>query len=581
MKRKLLASVIGFALISGSSAFAAGVTDAMIEADGKNGKDVLTWGMGQNGQRFSTLTQINTKNISKLVPAWSFSFGGEKQRGQESQPLIHNGKMFVTASYSRIYAVDSKTGKKLWKYEHRLPDGIMPCCDVINRGAALYDNLVIFATLDAQLVALDQDSGNVVWKEKIDDYAAGYSASAAPLIAKGLLLTGVSGGEFGVIGRVEARDPKTGKMVWVRPVVEGHMGYKYDANGKATENGVSGTTNKTWPGELWKSGGASTWLGGTYDTSTGMAYFGTGNPAPWNSHLRPGDNLFSTATVAIDVATGQIKWHYQNTPNDGWDYDGVNEFITFDMDGKRMGGKADRNGFFYVNDAKTGKLENAFPFVKKITWATGIDLKTGRPNFVPENRPGDPTKGADGKKGQSVFSAPSFLGGKNQMPMAYSPKTGLFYVPANEWGMEIWNEPVSYKKGAAYLGAGFTIKPLNDDYIGALRAIDPKTGKIVWENKNSAPLWGGVMTTAGDLVFYGTPEGYLKALDAKTGKELWKFQTGSGVVAPPISWEDGGEQYVAVVSGWGGAVPLWGGEVAKKVNFLEQGGSVWVFKLSK
>ncbi len=580
MKRKLLASTIGMALITGSSAFAAGVTDAMIENDAKSTNDVLSWGMGQQGQRFSPLTKINTGNVAKLVPAWSFSFGGEKQRGQESQPLIHNGKMFVTASYSRIYAMDSKSGKKLWKYEHRLPDGIMPCCDVINRGAALFDNLVIFATLDAQIVALNQDTGAVVWKEKIDDYAAGYSASAAPLIAGGLLLTGVSGGEFGVIGRVEARDPKTGKMVWVRPVVEGHMGYKYE-NGKQVENGISGTTNKTWPGDLWKSGGATTWLGGTYDPSTGLAYFGTGNPAPWNSHLRPGDNLFSTSTVAIDIKSGKIAWHYQRTPNDGWDYDGVNEFITFDMNGKRMGAAADRNGFFYVNDAKTGKLENAFPFVNKITWATGIDLKTGRPNYVPENRPGDPTKGPDGKKGNVVFSAPSFLGGKNQMPMAYSPKTGLFYVPANEWGMEIWNEPVTYKKGAAYLGAGFTIKPLNDDYIGAMRAVDPKSGKIVWELKNNAPLWGGVMATAGDLVFYGVPEGYLKAVDAKSGKELWQFQTGSGIVAPPITWEEGGEQYVAVVSGWGGAVPLWGGEVAKKVNFLEQGGSVWVFKLAK
>ncbi len=580
MKRKLLASVIGMALITGSSAFAAGVTDAMIENDAKSTSDVLSWGMGTQGQRYSTLNQINTNNVSKLVPVWSFSFGGEKQRGQESQPVIHNGKMFVTASYSRIFAIDSKTGKKLWKYEHRLPDGIMPCCDVINRGAALYDNLVIFATLDAQIVALNQDTGAVVWKEKIDDYAAGYSASAAPIVAGGLLLTGVSGGEFGVIGRVEARDPKTGKMVWVRPTVEGHMGYKYE-NGKAVENGISGTTNKTWPGELWKAGGATTWLGGTYDASTGLAYFGTGNPAPWNSHLRPGDNLFSTATVAIDVKTGKIVWHYQKTPNDGWDYDGVNEFVTFDMNGKRMGASADRNGFFYVNDAKTGKLENAFPFVNKITWASGIDLKTGRPNFVPENRPGDPTKGPDGKKGNVVFSAPSFLGGKNQMPMAHSPKTGLFYVPANEWGMEIWNEPVSYKKGAAYLGAGFTIKPLHDDYIGAMRAIDPKTGKIVWEVKNSAPLWGGVMATAGDLVFYGVPEGHLKAVDAKSGKELWKFQTGSGIVAPPITWDEGGEQYVAVVSGWGGAVPLWGGEVAKRVNFLEQGGSVWVFKLAK
>jgi alcohol dehydrogenase (cytochrome c) len=251
------------------------------------------------------------------------------------------------------------------------------------------------------------------------------------------------------------------------------------------------------------------------------------------------------------------------------------------MDGKRVGGKADRNGFFYVNDAKTGKLVNAFPFVKKVTWATGIDLKTGRPNFVPENRPTDPTTGADGKKGNSVFAAPSFLGGKNQMPMAYSPDTKLFYVPSNEWGMEIWNEPVTYKKGAAYLGAGFTIKTLNDDYIGAMRAIDPKTGKIVWEVKNGAPLWGGVLTTAGNLVFWGTPEGLLKAADAKTGKVMWEFQTGSGVVAPPVTWMQNGEQYVSVVSGWGGAVPLWGGDVAKKVNFLEQGGMVWVFKIPK
>jgi alcohol dehydrogenase (cytochrome c) len=580
MKNALIRFSILAALGASFAAQAGNVTDAMIDNDGKTPDDVLSWGMGPQGQRFSPLTQINTKSVSRLVPAWSFSFGGEKQRGQESQPLIHDGRMFVTASYSRIYALDAKTGQKLWKYEHRLPEGIMPCCDVVNRGAALYDNLVIFATLDAYLVALDQKTGDVVWKEKIDEYSAGYSNTAAPLIAKGLLLTGVSGGEFGIVGRVEARNPRTGELVWVRPTVEGHMGYKYDKDGKAIENGISGTTNKSWPGDLWKTGGAATWLGGTYDPSTGLAYFGTGNPAPWNSHLRPGDNLYSSSTVAIDVETGQIKWHYQTTPHDGWDFDGVNEFVTFDMNGKRMGGKADRNGFFYVVDAKNGKLQNAFPFVKKITWASSIDLKTGRPNYIPESRPGDPTKGADGKKGQTVFNAPSFLGGKNQMPMAYNPKTGYFYVPANEWGMEIWNEPISYKKGAAYLGAGFTIKPLNEDYIGALRAIDPKSGKIVWENKNNAPLWGGVLTTAGDLVFYGTPEGFLKALDAKTGKEVWKFQTGSGVVAPPITWKDGDTQYVAVVSGWGGAVPLWGGEVAKRVNMLEQGGSVWVFKLA-
>ncbi|WP_223912772.1 PQQ-dependent methanol/ethanol family dehydrogenase [Rhodoferax lithotrophicus] len=552
------------------------VTDAMIANDANTPEDVLSWGMGTQGQRHSTLSDVNAKTIGRLVPVWSMSFGGEKQRGQESQPLVHNGKMFVTASYSRIFALDTKTGQKLWKYEHRLPEGIMPCCDVINRGAALYDNLVIFGTLDAQLVALDQNTGKVVWREKIDDYSAGYSYSAAPLIAEGLLITGLSGGEFGVVGRVEARDPKTGKIVWSRPTVEGHMG---TLNGK--DNGITGTTNATWPGETWKTGGATPWLGGTYDAKTGLAYFGTGNPGPWNSHVRKGDNLYSASTIAIDVKTGKIVWHYQSTPNDGWDYDGVNEFITFDMDGKRMGAKADRNGFFYVNDAATGKLVNAFPFVKKTTWASSIDLKTGRPNYIDENRPGDPTApGMDGKKGKTAFAAPGFLGGKNQMPMAYSPKTGLFYVPTNEWGMDIWNEPISYKKGAAYLGAGFTIKPLFDDHIGSLRAIDPKTGKVAWEVKNTAPLWGGVMTTA-DLVFWGTPEGYLKAADAKTGKVVWQFQTGSGIVAPPITWKEGGEQYISIVSGWGGAVPLWGGEVAKKVNLLEQGGSVWTFKLIK
>ena len=573
MKRKLLSLLV----LAAATHAGAQVTDEMIAKDASTPDNVLSWGLGTQGQRFSPLTDINTKTIKRLSPVWSMSFGGEKQRGQQSQPLVYDGIMYVTASYSRIFAVDVKTGKKLWKYEHRLPEGIMPCCDVINRGAALYDDLVIFGTLDAQLVALNRKTGKVAWREKIDDYSAGYSYTAAPLIAEGLLLTGVSGGEFGVIGRVEARDPKTGKMVWTRPVVEGHMGYK---DGK--ENGITGTTNATWPGETWKTGGAATWLGGTYDPKTGLAYFGTGNPGPWNSHLRKGDNLYSASTVAIDVKTGQIKWHYQTTPNDGWDFDGVNEFVTFDLDGKRVGAKADRNGYFYVIDANNGKLQNAFPFVTKTTWANGIDLKTGRPNFTPDGRPGDPTDAAAGEtKGKSVFSAPSFLGGKNQMPMAYSPKTGLFYVPSNEWGMEIWNEPITYKKGAAYLGAGFTIKPIYDDYIGALRAVNPKTGKIEWEVKNEAPLWGGVLTTAGDLVFWGTPEGYLKAADAKTGKVVWQFQTGSGIVAPPITWKQDGEQYVTVVSGWGGAVPLWGGEVAKKVNFLEQGGSVWTFKLMK
>ena len=575
--RKLVLALSISAALTGANALAA-VTDQDIANDATTVNDVVSYGMGLQGQRYSPLDKLNTQTVKNLVPAYALSFGDEKQRGQESQPLVHNGKIFVTASYSRAFAVDAKTGEEIWQYDHRLPDGILPCCDVVNRGGALYDNLFIFSTLDAQLVALDQDTGKVVWKEKMEDYKAGYSNTAAPIIVNGKVITGVSGGEFGIVGKVEARDAKTGKLIWMRPTVEGHMG---TLNGQ--DNGITGELNKTWPGDLWKTGGAATWLGGTYDAETNTLFFGTGNPAPWNSHLRPGDNLYSSSILAIEPDSGKIKWHYQYTPHDGWDFDGVNEFISFDLkqtDGKvvKAGGHADRNGFFYVIDRNNGKLINATPFVNQTTWASKIDLATGRPVYNDDNRPGSPS---ETDKGKSVFSAPSFLGGKNWMPMAYNPNTDLFYIPANEWGMDIWNEPISYKKGAAYLGAGFTIKPLNEDYIGALRAMDPKTGKIVGEAKNKAPLWGGVLTTAGNLVFTGTPEGYLKAFDAKTGQELWKFQTGSGVVGCPITWEQDGEQFVAVPSGWGGAVPLWGGEVAKSVKHLNQGGSLWVFKLPK
>lgn len=583
----------GAAVLSLSVAHA-GVTDEDILNDAMNTENVVSYGIGTKAQRYSPLSKINVETVKDLVPAWSFSFGGEKQRGQEAQPVVYNGRIFVTASYSRLFAIDAKTGQELWEYNHRLPDGILPCCDVINRGAALYGDLVIFGTLDAKIVALNQETGKVVWKKKVDDYKAGYSLTAAPIIVNGKVITGVSGGEFGVVGRVEARDALTGAMVWSRPVIEGHMGYKYGPavkqkngkykDGEKIENGISGTRGATWPGDMWKTGGSATWLGGTYDAEVGLLFFGTGNPAPWNAYLRPGDNLYSASTVAIDPETGKIVWHYQSTPNESWDFDGVNEFVSFDLkkgdEVIKAGAKADRNGFFYVINRKTGQLISANPFVTRQDWATGVDLKTGRPIETPNARPGDPAK-SEGKKGSTIFTAPSFLGGKNWMPMAYSPKTDLFYVPSNEWGMDLWNETVTYKKGAAYIGAGFTIKPLYEDYIGALRAIDPKTGQWVWEHKNNAPLWGGVLSTGGDLVFFGTPEGYLNALDAKTGELLWRFQTGSGIVGIPVTWEMDGEQFIAVPSGWGGAVPLWGGDVAKRIKTLNQGGSLWVFKLHK
>ena len=550
----------------------AGPTDADLMNDAATPGDVLTYGMGPKAQRFSQLTQITDANVAKMVPAFSASLGGEKQRGQESQPIIYDGVIYVTGSYSRLFAFDARTGEELWQYDARLPDGITPCCDVVNRGAAIYGDKIIFGTLDAHMVALNRKTGKVIWNKTVAPYDAGYSFTAAPMIVKGKVIYGNSGGEFGVVGKVEARDVNTGALIWSRPTIEGNMGT--DGAGKPTT--MTGKLNASWQGDQWKTGGGATWLGGTYDPELNLVYMGTGNPAPWNSHLRPGDNLYTSSTLAIDPDTGEIKWHFQTTPHDGWDFDGVNELIPFEMNGRKLGAKADRNGYFFVLDRTNGKFVSATPFVSKTTWATGF-TKAGRPIYVDANRPGPPTT----EKGTSVFSAPAFLGAKNWMPMAYSQQTGLFYIPSNEWGMDIWNEPIAYKKGAAYLGAGFTIKPLYQDHIGVLRAVDPKTGRIVWEYNNKAPLWGGVLTTAGNLVFTGTPEGYLKAFDAKTGKELWKFNTGSGVVGSPVTWEQDGEQYVAVMSGWGGAVPLWGGEVAKAVQHINQGGALWVFKLPR
>ncbi|NRB02830.1 MAG: PQQ-dependent methanol/ethanol family dehydrogenase [Rhodobacteraceae bacterium] len=568
-----------------SASFAGNISEADLAGDQASAGDVLTNGMGRHLQRYSPLDTLNKDNVKNLVPAWAFSLGGEKQRGQETQPIVHDGVMYITGSYSRMYAIDLKSGEELWQYDARLPEGILPCCDVINRGAAIYNDKVYFGTLDARIVALDAKTGDVVWRKKIDDYKAGYSYTAAPLIVDGLVVTGNSGGEFGIVGAVEARDAETGELVWKRPVIEGHMG-EY----KGEPSTMTGTLNATWPGDMWKTGGGATWLGGSYDARTDTLIFGAGNPAPWNSHLRnagtpvegnAGDNLYAASRIGIDPANGEIKWHFQTTPREGWDYDGVNEVVAFDgPGGEQLLATADRNGYFYVLDAADGGFVGGYPFVKDITWSTGLD-ENGRPLFVEENRPGNPADAADGKKGEVIFASPSFLGGKNWMPMAFSQNTGMFYVPSNEWGMDIWNEPISYKKGAAYLGAGFTIKPNYEDHIGSLKAIDPMTGEWKWEYKNDAPLWSGVMTTAGGLVFFGTPEGKFLALDDATGEELWSFQTGSGIVGQPVTWEQDGEQYVSIISGWGGAVPLWGGEVAKKVNYLNQGGTLWTFRLPK
>jgi PQQ-dependent dehydrogenase (methanol/ethanol family) len=589
------------------------VTWEEIQNDDKSTQDVLSYGLGLKAQRFSPLKQLNAKNVAALVPAWSFSYGGEKQRGQEAQALVHDGVIYVTGSYSRIFAVDARTGKRLWAYEHRLPDDIRPCCDVVNRGPAIYGDKVFFGTLDAGMVALNKDTGKVVWNKKWGDHKIGYTMTGAPFIVKDqksgkvLLVHGSSGDEFGVVGWLFARDPETGEEVWARPMVEGHMGRM---NGKDSTT-TGDAKAPSWPDgkdgkkvDAWNHGGGAPWQTASFDIEKNMVVIGTGNPAPWNTWHRTKegddprnwDSLFTSGQAYVDASTGELKGFFQHTPNDAWDFSGNNSVVLFEYKDPKTGNTvkasahADRNGYFFVTDReklatgagypnKPTSLIGAWPFVDGITWAKSWDIKTGKPNIVEGQHPPKPAPGKE--KGETIFVSPPFLGGTNWMPMSYSPNTGLFYIPANHWAMDYWTENLTYKAGAAFLGQGFRIKKLFDDHVGILRAIDPKTGKIAWEHKEKFPLWAGTLTTASDLLFTGTSDGYVKAFDAKNGKELWKFQTGSGVVSVPITWEMDGDQYVGIQSGYGGAVPLWGGDMADLTKQVTQGGSFWVFKLPK
>ncbi|MDK8872033.1 PQQ-dependent methanol/ethanol family dehydrogenase [Paracoccus sp. MA] len=571
--------------------------------DAETTDDVLMYGLGVGAQRYSALDQINAETVKHLRPAWSFSFGDEKQRGQETQALVHDGVIYVTGSYSRMWALDARTGKRLWKFEARLPEDIRPCCDVVNRGAAIYGDKVFFGTLDASIYALNKDTGKVVWRKKFEDHKIGYTMTGAPTIVKDketgrvMLIHGSSGDEFGVVGKLYARDVETGEEIWMRPFVEGHKGTLAGAEGTVTGDPAA----PSWPNnpdgskvEAWSHGGGAPWQSASYDPETNTIVVGAGNPAPWNTWARtPGDSLYTSGQAYVDPSNGELVGFYQHTPNDAWDFSGNNEIILFDYkdkDGKthRAGAHADRNGFFYVTDiealSKRGgeinrptALLNAFPFVDGITWAKGIDLKTGRPIENEGQRPPLPAEGET--KGASIEVSPPFLGGKNWNPMSYSQKTGLFYVPANHWTEDYWTENVTYQAGAAYLGQGFRIKRLYDDHIGTLRAFDPTTGEKKWEHKEEFPLWAGTLATAGNLVFTGTSDGFVKGFNAETGEELWKFNTGSGIVSSPITWEMNGKQYLGIASGYGGAVPLWGGDMATLTTQVSQGGSFWVFEI--
>lgn len=610
-RRRTTAAAIALGMaVASLPAVAKDVTWDDIVNDATTTDNVLMYGFGPEAQRFSPLKKIDSKNVERMRPAWQFSFGDEKQRGQETQPVVFDGRIYLTASYSRMFALESATGKKIWDYSHRLPDDIRPCCDVVNRGPAIFGDKVFFGTLDANLVALNKDTGEVVWNENFDDHKAGYTMTGAPTIIKDkvsgkmMLIHGNSGDEFGAQGKLFARNPDTGKELWMLPLGEGHVGRKDGKESGPTGDPEApswpdGDYNDTGKAEAWSHGGGAPWQSASFDIKTNTIVIGAGNPAPWNTWARTGesgdpqdyDSLYTSGQAYVDPNTGKLVGFYQHTPNDAWDFSGNNEIILFDYekDGKtiRAGAHADRNGFFYVTDtemlAKRGEEINkptsvvaAYPFVDGINWATGIDLETGRP-IENDKRPPRVPEGED--RGESVEVSPPFLGGKNWNPMSYSPDTGLFYIPANHWKEDYWAENISYKEGAAYLGQGFRIHTMFDDHVGSLRAMDPATGEIVWEHNEKLPLWAGTMTTAGNLVFTGTSDGFFKAFDAKTGKELWSYQTGSGVVGVPITWEQDGEQYVGIATGYGGAVPLWGGDLADLTKPVSQGGSFIAFKI--
>lgn len=527
-----------------------------LKRDSATPGDVLTYGMGYNNQRYSPLKQINTKNAAKLRPVWAYSLNNPQ--GQESQPIVHNGVMYVT-THNTTVAIDPATGKQIWKQEIELPQDVfkMACCGILNRGAAIYDGKLFRSTLDAHVIAMDAKTGKQLWKSKAADYQNGQAMTSAPLIANGVVLTGIAGGEYGTRGFIDGWDPATGKQLW-----------RFYTTAAPDQKG-----GDTWPGDTHLKGGAPTWLTGAYDPELDLVYWGTGNGGPWNPNARQGDNLYIASVVAIRPKTGELVWHYQFSPNDPYDYDATEVGMLVDM---KIGGKdrkvlaqANRNGFFYVLDRANGELLAANPYVK-VNWADRIDLKTGRPVHSEIDK--------KARAGEDVEIFPSVVGGKNWTPMSWNPATGLAYANTLNMSWPYQLAKPEYKKGEWYLGVNFrgVNMPKNEPH-GYLSAIDPMTGKSKWQMPWPAqPSMAGTLSTAGGLVFTGAATGEFIAVDANNGKKLYEFQTSSGIIGLPVTFEHKGKQYVTVVSGAGGVWALLGDE---RMANVPAGGSVWTFAL--
>ncbi|MET0069221.1 MAG: lanthanide-dependent methanol dehydrogenase XoxF5 [Candidatus Thiodiazotropha sp.] len=547
--------------------------------------------------RYSELDQINAKNVKDLRVAWTFSTG--VLRGHEGGPLVIGDTMYIHSPFpNKVFALDlNDNGRIIWKYEPRQDTSVIPvmCCDTVNRGLAYGDGKIILSQADTTLVALDAKTGKKVWSVKNGDPSKGETSTAAPMVVKDKVFIGISGGEFGVRGSMTAYNLKDGKLAWraysmgpdsdtlLDPKKTTHLGKPV---GK--DSGIN-----TWKGDQWKIGGGATWGWYSYDPDLNLMYYGSGNPSTWNPVQRPGDNRWSMTVFARDVDTGIAKWVYQMTPHDEWDYDGINEMILVDKEIKGKMRKAlvhfDRNGFGYTMDRESGELLVAEKYDPAVNWATHVDMKTGRPQVVDRY-----STRHNGEDFNTTGICPAALGSKDQQPASYSPRTKLFYVPTNHVCMDYEPFQVSYTAGQPYVGATLSMYPApGSDHLGNFIAWDADKGKIVWSNPEPFSVWSGALSTAGDVVFYGTLEGYLKAVDAKSGKELYKFKTPSGIIGNVNTYMHNGKQYIAVLSGLGGWAgigmaagltdPSAGlgavGAYASLSNYTQLGGTLTVFEL--
>jgi alcohol dehydrogenase (cytochrome c) len=489
----------------------------------------LTYYGAYNGQRYSPLDQINTENVKRIGPAWIFQAGttgmiaGASTYSFEAAPIVVDGIMFLSGWDGWVWALNARTGQEIWRYKHATPFDVSLCCGNVNRGVAVAKGKVFVVTPNAHVLALDATTGKRVWDKTYGDVRAGESATVAPLIVKNMVIVGSSGGEFGVRGHLDAFDLDTGEHVWRCYTVP-----------KPGEPG-----SESWPadGEAWARGGGNCWLTGTFDPETNLLYVGTGNPAPdFDGGVREGANLYTDSVIAVDVDAGQIRWHYQCTPHDVWDYDSIAECILFESDGRKLLGHFDKNGYFFVLDRTNGALVQVTPFVDRITW--GAITRDGQVT----------AKVYPDKEGEPVHFYPGPAGAKEWTHAAYSPKTGLFYVPVQDVGATATRRRREFKESIPYWGAGVQVDI--EDMTGCVSAFDAN-GAEQWRWRNELPMCASVLATGGDLVFAGEPSGEFNALDARTGEQLWQFQCGSGHHSSPTTYMVDGRQYIAVPVGWG------------------------------